>query len=669
MKSQAEKRWLQKQERQRRAWLFGMGVAACVVLTAAAWAHGPRMTGDFWIALAGGRDAAAGELNTPDDWAFTTRGAVWINQNWLTDLLLYGIWRATGPWGELALKAGLLVATAAFTALAARSRIASWPVSLLIAGAVLAGSRAYLELRPNLVSLLLTPLLLWLLYLTRRRVHVVWAAAAVVGLWANCHGGFVFGLGVMALWAGCELVGAARREGLGAAARRCWPLAGATVAAALPAAFANPFGAVNLVHPFTVAGGERWRRINEWRSVFSGGTDYGSRWEFFVLLGVLAVLVGWWWDRRRRIRRKPGRTVAPLFAPAFDVLLAAGVIAMACMARRFIPLAAVALVPLLAGLLERLIDVEKYRWPVVGLAVVLVAPVVYYSGSIVRPYLPDNPVYPPQSLFARMHGMERFPTGAAEFLRANGLGGRLLHPWEWEGYLRWVLDGRVELLAGGRAQQVYPIDAVQLYERLRLAPDPAAALTEHDVRVAVVPMDAEYEPWTARLLGAPNGRWAQVYSDGRAAVLVDAAAHEAMIEKVAAGRAAFETDATAALSKAMCLASPSRKTPIGEIVTALQEAAARQPTVTAYATLGNLLLADRVEAGAVAPYLAGEEARLRKMDTNGANGLEILQCRRTIARVLAEAYRRLGRPTEATAQQRTVEQFDAQIEGMLSRWR
>ena len=64
----------------------------------------PVPTGDLFVALAGGRDALAGRLGAPDDWSFATAGRPWVNQNWGSGVLFYGVHELAGEYGLVALK-------------------------------------------------------------------------------------------------------------------------------------------------------------------------------------------------------------------------------------------------------------------------------------------------------------------------------------------------------------------------------------------------------------------------------------------------------------------------------------------------------------------------------------------------------------------------------------
>jgi len=679
MKSRHERKIAERQERSRRRWLVGACLASAGLLVGASWLGPPRSTGDLWMALAGGRDVVDGGLGRPDDWAFTTAGRTWLNQNWLAHLLLYGVWRAGGEWGLLALKAALLAGVAAAAALAGRRRWADWAAAILVAAGALAAGRSYLELRPNLLTLLLAASLLAVLYASARRPHWAWAAAGLVGLWANLHGGFIFGLGVLALWAACGVL-PTRLGGSGRSSpRRDWPAWAAPLAAAALAAFANPFGAANLTHPFTVAGGAEWRRVNEWQPLFGGGADYGSRWEFLLTVAALAGLAAWRLagrlerPNRPRRRARPTEPAGPV-PPAFDVLLAAGAVAMALAARRFVPLTLVVLAPPLASMLTRLLRPERRSWPAYLLAAALAAPVLAFGPALLRPYYPDNPAYPRQSLFERMHGTDQFPSPAVRlFLADKLLGGNVFHEWRWEGFLRWHCRERLRLFMGGRAQQVYDLATDRLRRQIVAGADPAATLKDLDVHLAVVPMGLPYDAMIRRLVYQAGSRWAVVCCDGRTAILADADWPDAAVVRGVAEGHWFawpvEHRATGLLSRAMCLASPAVGADASAVAEALMAANRAGPTVTGYGTLGNLLAEGKVPAAPVLEHFETEARRLAETPTDRPGGLEVLQCRRVVAAVLAERYAAAGRETEAKAQSEAAADLAEKIGAMLARWR
>src|SRR5215217_3188714 len=140
--------------------------------------------------------------------AWTTAGRPWLDQNWGAQLVLYGIWRLGGLPLLTVVGAALTVASWGLVAAACRRRMADLR---LVAGAVLAGyaaAAAAFSARPQMFSLLLFATELYLLEVARTRPRVALAIPLLMPLWANLHGAFAVGIGLLVI----EVVAAAWRR-------------------------------------------------------------------------------------------------------------------------------------------------------------------------------------------------------------------------------------------------------------------------------------------------------------------------------------------------------------------------------------------------------------------------------------------------------------------------
>lgn len=339
----------------------------------------PRMVGDVFMTLAGGRDVLDDKLGKPDDWSFMTDGRIWINQAWGAGVLFYGIHELMGENGLAALKAVLIVVTAVFLALSGRRLGVSWTISILLAAAALMASRHFIDIRANLVGLMSLTTLMWMLYFAQSRPHRIWLAVAWVTIWANMHGSFVFALGVLGLWALSTYVVLFWKGASKADLIRHWPLPVATVAATVLSVVVSPYGLTNLIQPFTLifgVGGEEWpTKAVEMRSVFSRhNRHFPALRDFFVFLGLLGGSLMTWLcycvARRRPLLGKPDkeRAVAILFLASLVVLT----VCMAFFARRFIPVALIVSAPVLAISFQWLLSERHLAWPTALLVPVLV---------------------------------------------------------------------------------------------------------------------------------------------------------------------------------------------------------------------------------------------------------------------------------------------------------
>jgi hypothetical protein len=218
-----------------------LAVAGLVVVAAGQ----PLFAEDSWWHLGMGEVyTASGPWLDADPFLFTAPGPP-APAAWLSDLALFGVERAFGFRGlriAHALVAAAILAAAwwGLRRAGGSSEFASLGTELF---AALAAYRLF-QLRPDLFTILATLLLVGLLIRegelpSWRRVI---AAAGLFALWANAHGGFVLGLGLLAAAPlGLALAGALQPAQRTRHLRRARRLAAALALACL-ASLANPTG-------------------------------------------------------------------------------------------------------------------------------------------------------------------------------------------------------------------------------------------------------------------------------------------------------------------------------------------------------------------------------------------------------------------------------------------
>lgn len=220
----------------------------------------PLVDPDLWWHLAAGREILqTGFVPRVEAWSWTLAGTPWVDFEWLGQLALATAFRTGGFQTLVALKA-LACALAVLQVYgAARREEAARGTALLGALLALSALRLRAHARPELVTLVLLPLFLAAARERCRRPFPLWPLAVLTALWANVHGGWPLGPGVLVL------------AGLG----RAWekrsyedPTARALLfwgGVAAAASLANPFGwGAHLVilrhalHPPAAAGIEEW---------------------------------------------------------------------------------------------------------------------------------------------------------------------------------------------------------------------------------------------------------------------------------------------------------------------------------------------------------------------------------------------------------------------------
>lgn len=604
----------------------------------------PRMIGDLFISLAGGRDVAAGQLGKPDTWSFATNGRVWLNQNWGSGLFFYLIQLWQGFDALSWLKALLIAILGLFTALAARKRKVPWAIALLTASLMIVSARSFIDLRSNMMTLIFAPLVLWMLYRSYERSGLIWWVAGLVGLWSNVHGGFIFGLGMMFLWAVCLLVPQILTNRT-LDFKRNWQVITAPVVAALLAAFANPFGPVNLTHPLVMLSQSAWLNVAEWQPIW-GVIRFGSVWEFIFVIIITISIILWrlktvnrerdtqkqsWWSRERP-------TVPNSGIMLFEVIFFLVVVCMAVASRRFIPIALLLVAPILAMQIWWLIGVMRSQWVIAVLGVMILI-MAYSQFDYSRHfYAPNNPLGHQGTFFEKMNQMNKYyPAKLAQFINSNQISGNIYGNWEWEGYLRWECP-QLKVYIGGRAQQIYNVKEFQLHEEILTGKTPADILKRLNVHWMVSSYDTRYLSLINRLV--TTGKWVYIYNDNRTCLLADPSwsAARVIMEKALQNQLIFEDDTDALLSRASTILSPAAGQDHARALLLLQQAVQRKPLSKAYMALSDFILAEPQMAPAVVNFLERELARLDKMSLNNPEGEEILNCKYTILSNLLQYY-------------------------------
>jgi hypothetical protein len=416
--------------------------------------------------------------------AWTTAGRPWLDQNWGAQLVLYGIWRLGGFPLLTITGAALTVASWALVAAACRRRTANLR---LIAGTVLAGyavSAAAFSIRPQLCSLLLFAAELYLLEVARARPRVALAIPFLMPLWANLHGAFVVGIGLLVIEA---LAAAWRRDRAGAVRYLLVTVAG--VAGLL----VNPWGVRVLGYAVSLPTNQAVTRIvTEW-----GPTDVRKLTGILVVggLGLLVVAL---------VRAPaPGRVPEQLLrmvvlgglalwavrgAAWFGVALPVALCALA-RERPPRPAAADRGSPAVSGLV------------LVVLAVALVAAATPLGRTMVGPR--------PEMTFA--------PVGAADWLAANPQPGRMLNFQPWGSYLELRLGPEVQVAFDSRVE-LPPAERWDRYLAVFTGRWDTERLLD-DWGVGYIVMSRRSTPALAELLERSD-RWRVAFASGEQRVYV-----------------------------------------------------------------------------------------------------------------------------------------------------
>jgi hypothetical protein len=441
-----------------------------------------------------------GDVIRHDPFSFTKPGETYVSFEYGAQVLLALAHRLAGLGGVVALGATLAALAVALT-LRFMLRRGVEPAAAYLAatvGAVLLAT--HWIARPHLVTFVLLALLLELL--DRPRAPAPWVTLALFTLWANLHGGWVFGVALLGAFVLGRLVDAWRSAAPEAAAlarATLWSLPAAALATVL-----TPYGTAAPLHLAAhLNDSALLRTAHEFRPPTF--TDAGS---IVFLLVTIGASIGF----------AHARSLGS--APAAHVIAMLGFTVGGFLARRNIPLVALSALPLamiqLDPLLRRLPEPPNLRrsfaeatggsWvpgALAALAVWLAALVGHRGGPRVLPTAFDPQI---------------FPVKAVATLRTTGSASRLFNEYTWGGYVLWAAPGQRVFIDPGADfyGSALALDYLRVWE---LQPGWQAVLQRFDVDAALVPAGSPL----AAALEAQDG-WSVRHADGTAVLLLRAPA-------------------------------------------------------------------------------------------------------------------------------------------------
>ncbi len=461
--------------------IAGLGLAAIAIALFALAVFSPAVLGDgdtFSHLATGEWIIAHGAQPRTDPFSHSMAGAPWVAHEWLSELLLALAFRL-GGWDGVVLLTGAAAASAALIVGFTAARDLRGAPLIATVGLGLGLMTASLLARPHMLALPIAAGWSAGLLAARDRARAPpLALAALMTLWANMHGGFIFGLaliGPFALEALSEAPAGARLATAGA-----WTLFGL---AALAAALINPYGVEALALPFRLMGIENLSRISEWRP-----QDFSHPGTMeLALLALIALAL-----------------TRPFATPPIRAALLVALVAMALQHSRHQVLLAILAPMLLAGPIAaaigggRIVE-EARRTATTALAATIAAALLIGGARLMAPIeRVDGAVAPISALEA-----VPLPLRAKPVLNDYGFGGFLIFS-----RVRPFIDARAEL---------YGDPMLSLYSKLQ-AGDPAtieSTLKRYDIAWTIFPPDARI---VAILDRAPG--WRRLHADGVAVVQV-----------------------------------------------------------------------------------------------------------------------------------------------------
>ena len=404
-----------------------------------------RADPDLWGHVRYGQDVlASGHLAATATYTYTAPSQPWINHENLSEIVFAFVAEYAGGAGLAVLKSLLGIGLLALMIAGARRRgagLATTCVGVLLVTFVTAPGWSF---RPQLFTYAFFGVLVFVLDRVfgdgqgkPADTRLLWVLPPLLAVWANTHGGFVAGLGVLALYLGCraaERLRADGRRGLAPAA-----LYGGVALASALATLANPYG-LELVLWLVRDLGPPRPEIYEWRALSTADAIFPL---FVVVLGVTATT---WLVRQQW--RDPARALL-LAATAWQAITHV----------RHVPFFAIAagfwLPPHLEPLLARLRSarrVERTRataagWAASGVWAANLALVALLAVHLRGPVV-DRSVY---------------PVDAFRYMAKRHLTGRVVVHFDWAQYAIAAFGDEAPVAFDGRLRTCYPQQVADAY--------------------------------------------------------------------------------------------------------------------------------------------------------------------------------------------------------------
>jgi hypothetical protein len=381
---------------------------------------------DLWGHVRFGQDILEAHAIPREDHYSFTSDQPWINHEWLSEVPMAAAFRLGGSAGLSALKFIVTIGVFAVAWLALRQADVRRPAAIgLLLLAALSVHHLVASVRPQLASLLLFTVTLSLMNgIGRGHSRLFFWMLPVFALWANSHGGWLVGAGMLVLWSVCLMASRTLK----------WEWAATGWALATVGSLLTPYGL------------ELWRLL--WETVGLGRADIVDwqplhRTPVFLIPWTLTawLLVAAW--------KRGGTRVLPLLIP--PVVLGLAALRVVRLEGLFGMASVILLAPAFAGagpvrlpLGQRPSRGDLITAGAVSLGMIGVAGVATYGSAVcirLDPQLRQNAWMPEPEAIA--------------FFKINHLEGRLLTYFDYGELGIWHLAPKLRVSYDGRRETVY----------------------------------------------------------------------------------------------------------------------------------------------------------------------------------------------------------------------
>lgn len=460
-------------------------------------------------------------LPREDVFSYTAPGAPFYDHEWLTDLVFAGLFAGGGSAAlvvlKLVLSAVMLLAMLDAIGRTAERLLPDEPPHPLTVAAALIATLAVIApgatFRPQLFTMVFLALEVALLLRADRRLEdgtvlppQIAAMPPMMLVWANLHGGFLVGLGLLGVYCATRIAGSLvqRVRGVAAGLEPQQMLALACVGLlALAAPLVNPYGVE--LYTYLAETLDMHGEITEWYPVTLLSTEF-LRFKVLCLAAAASAVIAW-----RAARSSAARVLLGWMTPFLAVAAV-----LAFRHQRHTVLFGIAVAPLLVVGIEKARRFALARWPQLAPRRPVLAAIAGGALAIAMVQLHGFGAKLARDGLGIRYGRMDYPIDAVEFMRSHGIGGNVAMPFEWGAYAIAKLAPRSRVFIDGRFEAVYPPQVIDDYFAFMHGTDGWERLLDaYPTDVVVVQRWRNIHP---RLFAHPEFQY--VYSDPAALIFV-----------------------------------------------------------------------------------------------------------------------------------------------------
>lgn len=427
-----------------------------------------------------------------DLYSFTRLGQPWIDHEWLSQIVIYALYRV-GSWAGLIIGFALVITAGCFV-LFQRCEGRPYVAGVMTTWGAIASVPCW-GVRPQVFTILLTAVFLLILERSDTRPNLVWWTIPVMVLWVNLHAGFAVGLALMCLFLCGNLLEQILGNQNDPSPRKIF-LALLACAAVVPL---NPYGFKMYRYPLETLHSKAMQAyIGEW---FSPNFHEGR--YVAALLMILATLI------------------LPAFSPrrlkAREILLLAATSLMALRSVRHIPIYVLVAAPTLSAMIQAILQRTGRTRLFEARPVALPGPKLVVNSFLLVAMLVFTVTRIRSVILGQATAEAReYPKAAVDYLEKARLPGPVLNHYNWGGYLIWKLYPAEKVFIDGRAD-VYGDTFLNSFASAYFLHGEGwnEPIQAWHIQTIILPPDA---PLIVALRAEPE--WKKLFEDKQAVVLV-----------------------------------------------------------------------------------------------------------------------------------------------------